>query len=414
MRAILHVDMDAFYAAIEQRDAPNLIGQPVIIAHSGKRGVVSTASYEARKFGVHSAQPTAVARKLCPHGVYIEPRIAHYREISQQIFDVFAEQTPQIEGLSLDEAFLDVSASLSLFGSALNIGARVKQGVLARTGLNCSVGIAHNKLIAKMASELSKPNGLLHILPEHVQSTLDPLPVQRLWTIGAVAQAKLNALGICTIGELRLASLARLKKALGNHAQSALLLSQGLDVRPVQARTEQSIGAEVTFTDDLTDPAEIRAVLMQLVEKVAAKLRTGGWLAETITLKLRKPPFETHTRQRKLAAASAQTNVLYQNADALFQQWWRQEISSDISQKAYQEISRAKPALRLLGISASGLVHGSLSEPSQPDLFASAIVPASQTDALTDQINERFKTGEKQLLVRARAVQTRGLPSVNK
>lgn len=392
LRAILHVDMDAFYAAIEQRDAPDLIGQPVIIAHSGKRGVVSTASYEARKFGVHSAQPTAMARRLCPQGVYIEPRISYYAKISREIFNVFAEQTPQIEGLSLDEAFLDVSASLSLFGSALNIGARVKQGVLARTGLNCSVGIAHNKLIAKMASELSKPNGLLHLLPEQIQSTLDPLPVQRLWTIGATTQGKLNALGIHTIGELRVASLARLQKALGNHAHSALQLAQGLDERPVQSRTEQSIGAEVTFADDLTDPAEIRSALMQLIEKVAAKLRTGGFVAETITLKLRKPPFETHTRQRKLASASAQTNALYHSAEALLKDWWRQEMP------------RVNPALRLLGISASDLRLANSLEPSQHDLFVSAAELNSKSDELTDQINARFKSATKQLLMRARAV----------
>jgi DNA polymerase IV len=392
MRAILHVDMDAFYAAIEQRDAPELIGQPVIIAHSGKRGVVSTASYEARKFGVHSAQPTAVARRLCPQGIYIEPRISHYQIVSEQVFEIFAEQTPQIEGLSLDEAFLDVTHSLSLFGSAMKIGARVKQQVAQRTGLNCSVGIAHNKLLAKMASELSKPNGLLEILPEQVQSTLDPLPVQRLWTIGKTAQAALNAQGIWTIGELRQASLARLQKALGNHALSALLLAQGLDEREVAARTEQSIGAEITFADDLTELSEVRSALMQLIEKVAGKLRTGGWCAETLTLKLRKPPFETQTRQRKLPQASAQTNLLYKVAEALLTDWWKAELRY------------AKPSMRLLGVSASGLAKASASQTQQHDLFAPANSHATDADTLTDRINLRFDTNAKKLLTRARAL----------
>ena len=392
MRAILHVDMDAFYAAIEQRDAPELIGQPVIIAHSGKRGVVSTASYEARKFGVHSAQPTTVARRLCPQGVYIEPRISHYRAVSEQVFAVFAEQTPQIEGLSLDEAFLDVTHSLNLLGSAMAIGARVKRAVLQRTTLHCSVGIAHNKLLAKMASELSKPNGLLEILPDQVQSTLDPLPVQRLWTIGATAQSALNAQGIHTIGELRLAPLVRLQKALGNHSQIALLLAQGLDEREVAARTEQSIGAEITFADDLTELGEIRSALMQLIEKVAVKLRTGGWCAETLTLKLRKPPFQTQTRQRKLPQASAQTNLLYKVAEALLTDWWKAELRS------------AKPSMRLLGVSASGLAKFSASQAQQHDLFAPASSHSANTDKLTDQINARFNADAKKLLTRARAL----------
>lgn len=397
-RTIVHVDMDAFYAAIEQRDRPELQGQPVIIAHTGPRGVVSTASYEARTFGVRSAMPSTRALQLCPHGIYIEPRISYYAEVSREIFSVFASITPEIEGLSLDEAFLDVSASLQLFGSALRIGERIRHEVRQRTALNCSVGIAHNKLLAKMASELCKPNGLLLLSPEQVQMRLDPLPVGRLYTIGKVANAKLAEHHIHTIGQLRRAPLARVRAALGNHAELAQQFARGEDTRAVQSeRLDQSMGAETTFSEDLQDLGEVRMRLMRSCEKVAARLRAHNKVAQTLTVKLRLPPFETLTRQGPLTPPANSTDALFHRAESLLVAWWQ---------------GQKQPSLRLLGVSASRLVDpgqtlgkAAANAPMQADLFAptnsrSSPVPESpaapQRDQLTDAINRKFGGGSLQ------------------
>jgi DNA polymerase IV len=397
VRAILHVDMDAFYAAIEQRDDPALADKPVIIAHSGPRGVVSTCSYEARRFGVRSAMPTANARRLCPQGVYIEPRLAHYQSVSQGVFAVFEKYTPEIEGLSLDEAFLDVSASLNLFGAALGIGQMIKRDVRAQTGLNCSVGLAHNKLLAKMASELCKPNGLLHLAPDQIHARLDPLPVQKLWTIGRVAGDKLASLGIATIGDLRSARLVLLQKVFGQQTESVLKLANGIDERPVQAGAARSIGAETTVAVDISELADARALLMRLVEKVSARLRHDGSVAATLTLKLRKPPFETQTRQRQLSPARADTHSLFQCADQLLQSWWQQQQA---------ELAGRAPKLRLLGVSASALspVIEADTAAVQQSLFDAPKPVLAAQDTLSDQINRRFAGDRAPLLTRARAL----------
>ncbi len=221
-RAIIHVDMDAFYASVEELDDPTLVGKPVVVAGLGRRGVVSTANYEARKYGVRSAMATAEARRRCPDAVYIFPRHARYQEVSNVVFEVFGEVTPMIEGLSLDEAFLDVTASLRLFSSVEAIGRRVKEAIRERTGLNASVGMAHNKLLAKLASELSKPNGFLRIAPDEVRGYLDPLPVGRMWTVGKVAEEALHKVGIRTIGDLVRADARRLNKAVGERHAAQL------------------------------------------------------------------------------------------------------------------------------------------------------------------------------------------------
>ena len=383
-RAILHVDMDAFYAAIEQRDQPELRGKPVILAHTGPRGVVSTASYEARVFGVHSAMPTARALKLCPQGVYIEPRIRYYAAISEQIFAVFKQVTPDIEGLSLDEAFLDVTASLNLFGGAQKIAEFVRKQVFQQVQLNCSIGIAHNKLLAKMASELCKPNGLLHLTPEQLHQRLDPLPVHKLYTIGRVAAEKLENIGIHSIVQLRLAPLALVRKALGNHSETAQQFAAGIDSRPVVTdRAEKSVGAEHTFAQDLSSLSEARMWLMRLTEKVSARLRTHGLQAHTITVKIRVPPFETLTRQAPLNPASANTDAIFHLAETLLLHWWQ---------------AQKQPRLRLLGLSASRFDAPEVVQtaPQQADLFAPAATasssspPTRATDQLNDAINQKF------------------------
>jgi DNA polymerase IV len=390
MRSILHVDMDAFYAAIEQRDRPETRGLPVIIAHLGPRGVVSTASYEARKFGVRSALPSVQAQKLCPQGIFIEPNLAHYAATSKQVFDVFARYTPIIEGLSLDEAFLDVSQSLALFGDAQTIAARIRAEVFAETQLTCSVGLSHNKLLAKMASELCKPNGFLWLKADAVHATLDALPVGKLYTIGKVAQLALEKIGIRTIGDLRLAKPTAVQKVLGNHTRTALAFAAGEDERTVESeRLDKSIGAEHTFDEDLVAWPSVHMWLMRLAERISARLRQLHLHAQTLTVKLRVPPFETSTRQCSFAATDA-TDALFDQANKLTHLWWKEQKS---------------PRLRLLGLSASALESAADAGSTQLSLFATDTktnAQALQRDQLKDQISARF--GDKAVR-RARTIE---------
>ena len=383
MRAILHVDMDAFFAAIEQHDHPELRGQPVIVAGPGRRSVVLTASYEARPFGVHSAMPTAQARRLCPHGLYVAPHFARYAAVSAQVFAVFAEATPLIEGLSLDEAFLDVSASLGLFGDIKAVGRHVKQRIRERTGLAASIGMAHNKLLAKLASELSKPDGLLRIAPDEVQATLDPLPVGRLWGVGRVAQQRLERCDIRSIGQLRLADPARLSRALGRNAAGLQRLACGADDRPVEPeREEKSIGAETTFDVDLDTFEDADAWLLRLSERVSERARRRRLRGRVVHVKLREPPFITHTRQARLPAPSDATAAIHGLARDLLVRWWRQ---------------RNGRRLRLLGISLGGF-----EEEAQADMFTAG---SDGVDALQDSVNRRFGEGS---LTRGATLRTRG------
>ncbi|MDX1555027.1 MAG: DNA polymerase IV, partial [Xanthomonadales bacterium] len=241
-KSIIHVDMDAFYASVEQLDQPELRGRAVIVGGLGPRGVVSTASYEARRFGVHSAMPMAQARRLCPRAAFIAPRAQRYREVSRQVFAVFHNITPLVEGLSLDEAFLDVSACHRLFGPLEDIGRKLKKDIHDATGLTASVGMAHNKFLAKLASDADKPDGLVRVLPEDVHSFLDPMPIGRLWGIGRKTEPKLRAQGLLTIGQLRRADPGLLNTVLGNRTMHFLRLAQGLDDREVEpTRPDKSV-----------------------------------------------------------------------------------------------------------------------------------------------------------------------------
>ncbi|TCV97257.1 DNA polymerase-4 [Luteibacter rhizovicinus] len=386
-RAIIHVDMDAFYASVEQLDDPSLRGRPVIVAGLGRRGVVSTASYEARRYGVRSAMPTAEARRLCPDGAYVVPRHTRYQEVSAVVFDVFGEVTPQIEGLSLDEAFLDVTASLKLFASVEAIGRRVKEAIRERTGLNASVGMATNKLLAKLASELSKPDGFLRIDRHEIRGYLDPLPVGKMWTIGKVAEEALHRVGIRTIGELVRADNWRLEKALGErHARQILALARGDDERPVVTdAAEMSIGSEWTFDIDLLELPIAEAWMLRQCERVGARARARGLDARTVSVKLREPPFVTHSRQAKLPVAGNGTPEIYAVARRLLRTWWEQH---------------PRPRLRLLGVSLSGF---DTVEMPQQDMFA-APVEKKKTDGVQDRINEKFGAGA---LTRAGVLKTR-------
>jgi DNA polymerase-4 len=386
-RAIIHVDMDAFYAAVEVLDDPSLHGKPVIVGGLGPRGVISTCSYEARRYGVRSAMPTAQARRLCPDGVYIVPRHDRYQEISLEVFEVFDEVTPQVEGLSLDEAFLDVTASLKLFSSIEAIGRQLKSRIRERTGLNASVGMASNKLLAKLASELSKPDGFLRIASDEALAYLDPLPVGRMWTVGKVAEASLHRIGVRTIGELARCEPWRLEKAMGRQSAHLQALARGEDEREVQAAVrEQSIGSEWTFDTDIAELALAHAWLLRQCEKVGARARARGMVPRTVTVKLREPPFVTHTRQAQLSAPGNATPPIFTLARRLLDTWWN---------------AQPRPRLRLLGVSLSGFgeVDGG-----QVDLFAPA-KPAGQADGVQDRVNEKFGAGS---LVRAGVLKTRG------
>jgi DNA polymerase-4 len=319
-RVILHCDMDAFYAAIEQRDDPALRGKPVIVGGLGKRSVVSTASYEARKFGVHSAMPGARAHELCPHGIFVKPRMGVYAEESRKIRGVFETYTPLVEPLSLDEAFLDVTASRGLFGDGPAVARRVKEDVKRLTKLTVSIGVAASKYVAKVASDLHKPDGLTVVPPGTEAAFLAPLPVSRLWGAGRVTEARLARLGLRTIGDVQKLGLEELRAALGgSFGEHFHALSRGLDSRPVEPELDpKSIGRETTFEDDLTDDDACRAVLLELCESVGRRLRREGARARTVRVKIRFPPFETLTRQVKLERATRDDDEIYRAAASLF------------------------------------------------------------------------------------------------
>lgn len=340
-RAIIHVDMDAFYASVELLDDPSLKGRPVIVGGLGSRGVVSTANYEARKFGVHSAMPMGRARRLCPQAAYIRPRAARYRELSAQVFEVFREFTPLVEGLSLDEAFLDVGGSLRLFGTPLEIGQQVKARIHERTGLTASVGVAHNKFLAKLASDARKPNGIFVVEPDKVHDFLDPMPISRLWGIGKRTAPRLKALGILTIGQLRRTDISVLRQVLGNRSEHFQRLARGEDERPVEtARAEKSISNEMTFDVSLEDRDELLAELQRQAENVAGRLRKHNLLAKTVTVKIRDDRFHTVTRSRSMIAPSDSTQTLYRMARALFENWRSSHLATPV---------------RLLGMGVAGL-----------------------------------------------------------
>src|SRR5215510_13545283 len=287
-RRIIHLDMDAFYAAIEQRDRPELRGKPLIVGGDRNRGVVATASYEARPYGIHSAMPMAQALKLCPQAIVVPPRRERYMEVSQQIFAILRSFTPLVEPLSLDEAFLEVTASESLFGSARTIAQQIKARIHDETHLTASAGIAPNKFVAKIASDMQKPDGLVEVLPEDVLSFLHPLPVTRLWGVGRVTAQSLHNLGIRTIGDLTRFSQEFLVTRFGAHGEHLFHLAHGRDDRPVDPNQEiKSLGEEETFAEDLSLDGEVHAALLRQAQTVARRLRVRGLCCRTITVKIK-------------------------------------------------------------------------------------------------------------------------------
>ena len=371
-RWILHVDMDAFYASVEQRDDPSLRGRPVIVGGTGNRGVVAAASYEVRRYGVHSAMPMREALRRCPDAVCVSPRISHYAAESARIFEVFREYTPLVQGLSLDEAFLDVSASLSAFGPAAEIAGEIKQRIRERTGLTASVGAAPNKLVAKIASDLRKPDGLVIVRPGEVQALLDPLPVRKLFGLGEKTAPKVEALGIHTFRDLRLANPDRLRPVFGRYTERVIERAAGIDDRPVEPDLdEKQVSAEETFETDLRDPARLSSEIVRLADKACARLRRRGLAARCVTVKIRRADFTTYTRQRHVEPATQETRVVTAVALELLHEWIT---------------SQPRASVRLLGVGVSDL-----GDVPQMDLFTAPEATRNrELDAAVDRIREKF------------------------
>ncbi|MDD2805879.1 MAG: DNA polymerase IV [Elusimicrobiales bacterium] len=342
-RRIVHVDMDAFFAAIEQRDNPALRGRPVIVGadpQGGRgRGVVSTCSYEARKFGVRSAMPISEAWRRCPQGVFLPPDFARYEEASGLIRRAFYEFTPDLEQVSIDEAFLDITRSAHLFGGPLETCRRIKRRVRELTGLSCSVGLAPTKMAAKIASDLKKPDGLVVVEAAGLRAFLSPLDISKLWGLGPKTAALLRERGINTVGELAAARDSDLL-ALGSGGPALRLLALGEDPREVREDYEtKSVGNETTFGADTGDEREIRESLVALSDKVSSRLREGGFKGRTITLKIRLEGFETYTRARTLPFSTNYADIISKEALAL-----------------YAAFERGRKKVRLLGVKVSGLM----------------------------------------------------------
>jgi len=384
MRTILHVDMDAFYASVEEQDDPSLRGKPLIVGGTSGRGVVAAANYAVRRFGVRSAMPIAEALRRCPQAICVRPRMDRYREVSDQVFAIFHGVTPLVEGLSLDEAFLDVSASGRLFGDPQRIAIDIRAQIRARTGLTASVGIAPNKLLAKIASDLNKPDGLFRIGADNLHEVLDRLPVERLFGIGPKTLPTVHAAGIRTFGELRRADEATLWRAFGRHGKTMRDRAAGLDDRPVVPdRDEKSVSAEETFQQDLREPGAMRSELLRLADRTAARLRAQGLLAGVIMVKIRRADFKTFTRRRALEPATQDTRTIARIALELLDEWLPTQPDA---------------ALRLLGVGGAGLRAASC----QTDLFTASPPPESRLDTAVDDIRRRFG---KELLTRASHLQ---------
>jgi DNA polymerase-4 len=339
---ILHVDMDAFYASVEMRDRPGLAGRPVVVAGTGGRGVVLSASYPAREFGVRSAMPVGRARRLCPQAVFLPPRRQAYAATSREVMAIFAAVTPELEPLALDEAFLDVSGAIRRLGRPAEIAARIRAEVAGQLGLTCSVGVSATKFVAKIASARAKPDGLLVVPQSGVLGFLHALPAAALWGVGDRAGEALARLGLRTVGDIAHAPVGTLQRELGA-AQGARLaaLAWGRDERRVTPHApEKSIGAEETYPADIGDPERIRRELLKLSGQTARGLRAGGHLARTVSVKLRLASFRTITRSRTLSCPTDVAHEIYATAFSLYR-------SSGLDRSA---------RLRLVGVRVSGLV----------------------------------------------------------
>lgn len=365
--------MDAFFASVEQLDRPELRGKPVLVGGTGPRGVISAASYEARVFGCRSAQPTAVARRLCPQAIVVHGNYARYREISQQVFALFQDVTPIIQPLSIDEAFLDVTGSIALLGDPVTIATNLRRRIHQTTGVTASVGVAPNKFLAKLASDMNKPDGMMVIRPDDIERVLAPLPVSRIFGVGPVAEKRLAGIGIRTFSDLRRMDADVLARRIGqDEADRYKRLAWGIDDRPVVPdREAKSIGQEETFGHDLTDADAVRTVLLGQAEEVSRRVRRHGLFARGVVVKIRFGDFQTITRRTTLAKPSDATAELWEAARTLFDDW---------AGKSFQPV-------RLIGMSATDFGNAD----AQLDLFATGIdEKRRRLDAAVDRIKAKF------------------------
>jgi len=372
-RKIIHIDMDAFYASVEQGDNPSLKGLPVIVGGDPeKRGVVSAASYEARVYGVHSAMPTSQAKRLCPQGIFLPVRMHRYREVSEQIFKILQEYTPFIEPLSLDESFLEVTGSEKLFGPALQIARAIKRRILETTGLTASAGIAPNKFLAKIASDFKKPDGLVEIKPEEIQEFLRELPISKLWGVGKTTEEVLKGMGILRVGQLAVYPAERVEKKLGKFGLELIALARGEDDRAVIPDSEaKSISQEETFTPDLEGLEKMKRVLLDQAEQVGWELRKQKLKGCTVTIKVRYPDFTTVTRSHTLPFPTDQGIEIYQTA-----------------LKLLSKTEAPQKKARLLGVGTSNLLRQD--DPEQLILFDSRRKQVQRSTQVMDRIWDKF------------------------
>ena len=379
----MHVDMDAFFASIEQLDHPEYKGHPVIVGGLSSRGVVATCSYEARKFGVHSAMPISRAKKLCPDGVYVYPRMDRYKEVSHQIFSIMKEFTPHIEPLSIDEAFLEVSGMSTMYSGPKALGRAIKDRVFEETGLIISAGLAPNKFLAKLASDLDKPDGLVVIPYGREKEILAPLPIKRIWGVGPRTEKILKTGGFHLMRHIQaLPDESSLIPLVGNQARRIWELANGIDDRPVETdRKIQSIGAEETYEEDLTDGSAIELEFRYFANRLSKRLRKRNLLGHTVSIKVRYDDFTTVSRQKRLDTPSDHEHVFFETALLL----WNKLMQDKTSGLTFMD---PPGPIRLLGLTVSGLDE---EVPMQDSLFES---PKYETEnklaGVLDSLESKF------------------------
>jgi DNA polymerase-4 len=372
--SILHVDMDAFYASVSERDNPKLKGKPVVIG-AGKRGVVSSANYEARKYGIKAAMPVYKAKALAPNAIFIPPDMARYAEVSKNVMQIFNEVTPLVEPISLDEAFLDVTGSNRLIGSARKIAEIIRQRVQQQEGITCSVGIAHNKFIAKIASNHCKPNGVLEIDPNQVLQFLHPLPAKEIWGVGPKTNEQLMKMGLLTIGDIANTPRGTLIRVLGEASGSSLYeLAWGRDYRDVEVEhIEKSISAAETFDVDLDLPEEILKEFLRLTERSVERMRQRGFAANTISIKVRFSDFKTISRSKSVDLPLTGTQEIF-----------------EVVKNLYLSLNLDRALIRLVGVSLDNLVED---EQVQQLVLGQRATGWQQADKAVDRIKSRFGRG---------------------
>jgi DNA polymerase-4 len=369
---ILHVDMDAFYASVSIKDNPKLQGKAVVVG-AGARGVVLSANYEARKFGIRAAMPVGRAQAMAPHAIFIPPDHTRYSEVSDEVMKIFRDVSPHVEPISLDEAFIDVTGAKRSIGSGREIAMMIREKVEREQGITCSVGIAHNKFIAKLASQHCKPNGVLEIASDRVLTFLHPLPANAIWGVGPKTNEQLEKLGLRTVGEIANTPRSTLIRALGEATGSSLYeLAWGRDYRDVVSdEPEKSISAAETFASDLDDPEEILREFLRLCEKATLRMRQAGFCAKTISIKVRFADFKTITRSKTLDQPISGTKE-----------------SFEVAKKLYQDLKIDRARIRMVGVSLEGLILAQ--DSSEQLLLGQRDIGWRQADSAIDRVKAKF------------------------